>query len=115
MGAPTLTDMTALPDVISAYYDAAARGDLDDVIACFAPTAQVVDENQSYHGVAEIRRWRETGASRFSYTTEITGSEHAGADQYVVMTHLEGDFPGGVVDLAQRFTVTGDRISELLI
>ena len=28
---------------------------------------------------------------------------------------LEGDFPGGVVDLDYRFTVDGDRIAELVI
>jgi hypothetical protein len=33
-----------------------------------------------------------------------------------VATHrLEGDFPGGVAELDYRFTVDGDRITELVI
>ena len=31
------------------------------------------------------------------------------------MNHLEGDFPGGVVDLRYKFTLTDDLISELVI
>ncbi len=36
-------------------------------------------------------------------------------DEFLVSTHLEGDFPGGVVDLDQRFTLAGGRISGLFI
>jgi hypothetical protein len=32
---------------------------------------------------------------------------------YVVSTHLEGDFPGGVVDLQQRFTLVGELVADL--
>lgn len=54
-------------------------------------------------------------AARFTHTTVITAAEVVGPETYVVHTHLEGNFPGGVVDLQQRFTVTGGLISELLI
>lgn len=107
--------MTNTPDVVSRYYAAAADDDLDAVIACFAPEAHVLDENQHYRGTAEIRRWRETVASRFTYTTQITGTEQTSEDEYVASTHLEGDFPGGIVDLQQRFTVRDGLITELLI
>ncbi len=107
--------MSTLPDVIARYYDAAAADDLDAVLACFAPDAHVLDENTHYNGIAEIRGWRENVASAFTYTTEITGVEPVGADEYVVSTHLEGDFPGGVVDLEQRFTVSDGLVAELLI
>lgn len=107
--------MTTTPDVIARYYAAAANGDLDALLDCFTAEAHVLDENQHYQGIAEIRRWRESVASRYTYTTEITGAKKAIDGEYVVTTHLEGDFPGGVVDLEQRFTVSGDLISELLI
>lgn len=54
-------------------------------------------------------------ATRFTYTSEITGTERTGAGEDLVSTHLEGDFPGGTVDLQQRFTVTGELITQLLI
>ena len=107
--------MTTTPDVIARYYAAAANGDLDALLDCFTPEAHVLDEGQDYQGITEIRAWREGVASRYTYTTEITGTRRASDDEYVVAAHLEGDFPGGVVDLEQRFTVSGGHISELLI
>jgi len=32
-----------------------------------------------------------------------------------VVNHLEGDFPGGVVDLRYQFALKGDLIAELVI
>lgn len=112
---PRLAVMTTTPDVITRYYAAAANGDLDALLNCFTPEAHVLDENQHYQGITEIRRWREGVASRYTYTTEIIGTSKASDDEYVVATHLEGDFPGGVVDLEQRFTVSGGLISDLVI
>lgn len=108
--------MTTIPDVVSRYYAAAAADDLDGVLGCFTADARVHDEDHDHCGIDEIRAWREGVASRFTYTTEIVGAEQLGEGAYVVSTHLEGDFPGGVVDLHQRFTVTADGlISELVI
>ena len=107
--------MTTVPDVISRYYDAAAAGDLDALINCFTTDAHVRDEGRDYHGVDEIRGWREGVASRYTYTTEITGVVPTGDQQFVVTTHLEGDFPGGVVDLDQRFALSGGLIADLSI
>ncbi|MCB0896577.1 MAG: nuclear transport factor 2 family protein [Nocardioidaceae bacterium] len=107
--------MTTTPDVIARYYTAAAAGDIDTLLDCFAADAHVLDEGRDYHGVAEIRRWRESVASRFTYTTEITKAEETGDGGYVVSTHLEGDFPGGVVDLDQRFTLVDGLIVDLAI
>jgi ketosteroid isomerase-like protein len=107
--------MITAPDVIARYYAAAAARDLDTLIGCFATDAHVRDEGNDYDGVARIREWREGLATRFSYTTEITGVEHTGDDEYVVSTRLEGDFPGGVVDLDQRFTLADGLIVDLAI
>jgi hypothetical protein len=32
---------------------------------------------------------------------------------WLVTNHLEGDFPGGVVDLRYRFVVSGELLSKL--
>lgn len=105
--------MHPTPDVISRYHAAAASGDLDAVLDCFTADAHVHDEGRDYHGRAEIRSWRESVADRFTYTTRITDVEQVGEAVHVVHTHLEGDFPGGVVDLKQRFTVRGGLICDL--
>lgn len=107
--------MPPTPDVVSRYYAAAEAGDLDAVLDCFADDAHVHDEDRDYNGRAETRSWREGVATRFTYTTEITDVEQVGETVHVVHTHLEGDFPGGAVDLKHRFTVTGGLISDLEI
>lgn len=107
--------MSDVPEVISRYYAAAEGGDIDRLLACFSPDAHVLDEGQHYWGAEEVRRWRESVATRFTYTSEVTGTERTEDGEYVVSTHLEGDFPGGTVDLAQRFTVTDGLITQLLI
>ena len=104
-----------IPEVITRYYEAAADGDLDTLIGCFASDAHVLDEGQDFVGPQEIRGWREGLASRFTYTTEITGVDQTGPQSYLVQTHLEGNFPGGVVDLEQRFTLADGLIVDLAI
>lgn len=109
------TPESTTPDVIARYYVSAAEGDLDALLGCFTSEAHVLDEGKHYWGIDEIRRWRERVASRYTYTTEITATQQTTDVDYVVSTHLVGDFPGGVVDLEQKFTVIDDLISELLI
>ena len=54
---------------------------------------------------------------RRSSTTRgtFTGANAVDADTWLVTNRLEGDFPGGVVDLDYRFRLAGDAIVELLI
>jgi ketosteroid isomerase-like protein len=115
VGVTRFGPMTTIPDVISRYYAAAAARDADTLIGCFTTDAHVLDEGHDYHGVAQIRTWRESLASQFTYTTEITGAEQTGDREYTISTHLEGDFPGGVVDLDQRFTLADGLIADLSI
>lgn len=115
VGLATVGPMNTTPDVIARYYAFSASGDLDLLISCFRADAHVRDEGNDYDGVAEIRGWRSSVASRFTYTTEITGIQQTGDQEYLVSTHLEGNFPGGVVDLEQRFTLDGELISDLSI
>lgn len=107
--------MSDVPDVITRYYAAAERGDIHAVMGCFSPDAHVLDEDHHYWGAEEVRRWRESVATRFTYTSEITGAERTADGEHLVSTHLEGDFPGGAVDLVQRFTLTDGLITQLLI
>ncbi len=45
----------------------------------------------------------------------ITGAAKLDDDHYHVTHHLEGDFPGGEVDLHFRFTLRDDAIAALVI
>jgi hypothetical protein len=54
-------------------------------------------------------------ASEFTYSRTLRGADAIDANAWLVTNHLEGDFPGGVVDLRYRFVLTDDLISELEI
>ena len=43
------------------------------------------------------------------------GAEKTDDEHYTAINHLEGDFPGGVVDLRFRFTLRDGRIASLVI
>lgn len=108
---------TSLSPVISSYFTAAAEGDVDALVTCFTDDAVVADEDRTWRGRAEIRSWRETVATAYKYTLDVLGSEpageSAGLERHDVRTHLEGNFPGGTVDLTYRFGLRDGRIASL--
>src|SRR4029077_1772836 len=89
------------------------------VVRCFAQDAVVVDEGREWRGTAPIRGWRATVATAYEYTVHVTGAEALGeadgAERHDVHIHLEGNFPGGGVDLTDRFALRGGRIARLEI
>jgi len=109
----------SLPPVISEYLAASDRGDAEAIVRCFAEDAVVVDEGQEWRGTASIRGWRATVATAYQYTVQVTGAkalgEVDGVKRHDVHTHLEGNFPGGEVDLTNRFTLRAGRIARLEI
>jgi hypothetical protein len=92
-------DPTQLPEVITIYLTAHQARDLDQAVSSYQPDATVTDEGRTYHGHDEIRAWLTRSAGEFTYTTEVTGATRLDADHYDVTHHLEGNFPGGQVDL----------------
>lgn len=115
MTTPTGTHTDDLPAAIRAYLAAHERRDVDTALRSFSPTAVVVDDGETYRGTDDLRRFVATAGAEFTYTTELVGTERVDATHWVVTLHLEGDFPGGVVDLRYRFTMVGDLVDELVI
>ncbi|MBJ7453783.1 MAG: nuclear transport factor 2 family protein [Blastococcus sp.] len=104
-----------LPATIRGYLAAHVAGDTDTALRAFAPAAVVVDDGSTYRGTDEIRAFLATAGSEFSYTTALVGAERIDDAHWVAVNHLEGDFPGGVVDLRYRFALAGDLVAELVI
>jgi ketosteroid isomerase-like protein len=104
-----------LPETITSYLTAHQARELDTAIGCYTADATVVDEGNTYRGPDEIRGWLERSASEYTYTIELTGAQRIDDDHYVAIHHLEGDFPGGVVDLRFQFTLREGRIAALTI
>ena len=106
------------PAAITRYLreaDPQHKANAHDLLSAFATDATVIDDGNTYTGHDEIHRWRETEASDYIYTVEISHVEKLDDTQYVVTNHLEGDFPGGVVDIIYRFTLANDLITRLEI
>lgn len=108
-----------LPQVISDYLAASETRDVDAIVACFSPDAHVLDEGKDWTGLADIRRWRADVDTAFEYTSTVIGStalgEDDGAQRYDVVVHLQGNFPGGEVDLVNGFAIRDDLIVDLRI
>ena len=116
---PTAADLAKhLPQAIRRFLreaDPQHRANAHDLLSAFAPDATVIDDGKTYTGHDEIHRWREAETSEYTYTVEVSHVEEFDDTHYVVTSHLEGDFPGGVVDLIYRFTLADDLIAHLKI
>ncbi len=104
-----------LPEPIPTYLVAHRARDADAAVPCFTDDAVVVDEGRTHHGPDGIRDWLRRAASEYTYTIELTGASRLDDDRYVATHHLEGNFPGDVVDLRFRFTLRDGRIARLTI
>lgn len=107
-------EVADLPEVVRRYLRAHDARDVATAAATLAPEATVTDDGRTYQGPAAIAHWLERTASEYTYTTTPVGAERPGPGRYTVVQHLEGDFPGGRVDLRFRFVLDADgRISRL--
>jgi hypothetical protein len=109
----------SLPTIISDYMAASDAANLDAVVACFTDDAVVADENDEWRGRPRIREWRERVATAYKYTVDVLDviprGEVDGLERHDVYTHLEGNFPGGTVDLTNRFGLRDGLIASLEI
>jgi hypothetical protein len=105
--------MTDLPAVVLRYQNAHDRRDADGALATFTPEAIVTDDGQTYRGLVEIRDWLSRASVEFTYTRTLIDTVQVDDSTWLVTNHLEGDFPGGVVDLRYRFVISGGLLSEL--
>jgi SnoaL-like protein len=107
-----------LPDIIGKYLQIAAAddpADADALVVCFTEDAEVTDEGYAPRGHAAIKSWWEGPATAYHYAVEVRGTRALGNDRYVVFTRLIGNFPGGTVELANRFALRDGLIAKLEI
>jgi SnoaL-like domain len=81
-----------VPEVITGYFEADARRDLDALTALFTNDAVVIDAGQTWRGRSEIRAWREGPGTRYLYSTQLSGSWQAGPGEYLLAGTLFGNF-----------------------
>ncbi|MFF0713425.1 nuclear transport factor 2 family protein [Streptomyces bauhiniae] len=105
----------ALPEVITGFLTAHRDHDAATALGFLRPDAGVTDDGRTHQGARAIEAWMTRTAGEYTYTTELIGAQKVDADHYVATHHLEGDFPGGVVDLHYRFRLGGGLIEDLRI
>jgi hypothetical protein len=109
-------DTTAtLPDAATRYLEARDRHDVDAALSAFTSDATVADDGHEYRGIDEIRAWIATAGTEYTFTRTLRGVTRVDDTTWVAVNHLEGDFPGGVVDLRYRFALVDGRIAGLVI
>ena len=107
--------MIDLPDPVRRYFDVVDGDDPESLVALTTPDVVVVDDGATWQGHDGVRAWRANVVRQWDYTTELTGVRSPGGSTYVVTGHLEGNFPGGEVDLYYAFTLAADLIARLEI
>lgn len=115
MSTPAHVDPIDLPSTIRHYLTARATREADESLRYFSADAVVTDEGRTFRDTDEVLDFLRSAGAEFSYTTEIVAAHRVDGSRWVVVNHLEGDFPGGEVDLNFYFTISGDRIVALTI
>ncbi|MEP7765177.1 nuclear transport factor 2 family protein [Sanguibacter sp. 25GB23B1] len=105
------------PDLTASdrYFHLKEAEEATAALAVFAADATVVDDGRTYLGHDEIREWLTGAASEFTTTSTRLSVEQDG-DALDVLVRVEGNFPGGRVDLHHRFTTdAAGRVANLTI
>ncbi|MFI6597183.1 nuclear transport factor 2 family protein [Nonomuraea sp. NPDC050536] len=104
-----------LPEVITRYLTAHRAHDTATAVTTFTDDATVIDDGNTYQGSAAIERWLDRSATEFTYTIHLTGAQQTDATRYIATHHLEGNFPGGSIDLRYQFALRDGLIERLVI
>jgi ketosteroid isomerase-like protein len=106
----------ALPAPIATYFSAKSGQDTDAILACFAPSATVVDEgeNRVITGREEIREWLDGPIAEYKLTTAVTDSSEK-EGEIVVTALVSGNFPGSPIEFYYHFRLEGGLIERLVI
>jgi ketosteroid isomerase-like protein len=108
-------DASKVPPAIGAFQTAHDRRDIATALAQFADDAGVVDDGRTYDGIAGVESFLRTAASEYTFTRTLVDAVEIAPDHWIVTNHLEGDFPGGQVDLAYEFRLADGVITHLTI
>src|ERR1700712_4586216 len=89
---------TELSPAVAAYFELMDGPDKTRVADLFTPDATVVDDGHTYRGRYAVRGWLTGQASEFVTTSTRLSAEQRGGTTTVVVL-VEGNFPGGRVEL----------------
>src|SRR5690349_6419570 len=105
----------AVPETIRRYFAAHDRRDADAALSAFAADGRVFDDGREYRGLEEMHGWLARSSTQFTYTRTFLDASEEPSGAWLVRNRLEGNFPGGVVELGYRFQIRDDRVLDLVI
>jgi ketosteroid isomerase-like protein len=108
-------DPIKAPQAIAVFQAAHDRRDIATALAQFTDDATVVDDGRIYDGITGIESFLRTAASEYTYTRTLISASETEPDRWLITNHLEGDFPGGQVDLRYEFRLADGLITHLTI
>ena len=100
----TAVDISDLPGIVMSYLTASQGTDPGSAIALFTADATVTDSGTDYTGTVEILDFLQRATTEFEYTSTLIGAERQGSTATAI-NRLEGNFPGGIVDLRYTFSL----------
>lgn len=104
-----------LPPAVARYFELAEGSDKARTVDAFTDDATVVDDGHTYRGRDAILGWLTGPASEFTTTSTSLSVDRNGSTT-VMTTLLEGNFPGGRVELRYEFHEGDDgRLDTLSI
>jgi hypothetical protein len=65
--------------------------------------------------MAGVETFLRTAAAEYTFTRRLVSAVETTHDRWLVTNHLEGDFPGGEVDLTYSFDLADGLITHLTI
>jgi hypothetical protein len=103
-----------LPKPIALYVAAENSGDPNLFDQCFAENATVRDENETYKGLAAIKKWKAETKKKYQHIVDPLRMAEQGG-KFIITNRVTGDFPGSPIELDFVFTIQGDKIVSLEI
>lgn len=110
-----LSNAAEVPQAIAMYQAAHDRRDVSTALAQFAVDASVVDDGRIYEGINGVESFLRNAGSEYTYTRTLVAATQVLPDCWRITNHLEGNFPGGHVDLSYEFQLVEGLIARLTI
>lgn len=108
-------DNRPIPASVEIFCAGQLARDPEAVLSACSSGIEVTDDGRTHIGADAVRAWVVGEASEFTYTTTTLAGRECEPGEYELIQRLEGNFPGGVVHLAWRFTVSDGLVSALHI
>jgi ketosteroid isomerase-like protein len=103
-----------MPEIVTQFFEADGRNDVDALLGTFANDAVVEDEHARHEGKDAIRRWWIAAKNASQYVAEPLDAK--GDDDTVhVRARISGTFPGSPITLTHNFTLEDGKIVRLEI